>query len=178
MAVENRPEELAQVRRRAIEALHDPLGISDAIPLRRVKEQVHIWTVTTFHDARSWTVYREYSGAILVRRVLWDQMADLERMTQPLVGARFGFSTQPTLEVADAPFEAALVDGWLMSLSRISIVPIVASGVQLDGTRFGLRTLEGRFSVEWSSESEAWAPLVMLVSEIRSKLDLKFVSSG
>ncbi|HKS16608.1 MAG TPA: hypothetical protein VJU16_04795 [Planctomycetota bacterium] len=168
MVLEERAEERKIVEQLARKALRHP-------DLGRRTEILHIWHDTSFFDSRSWTVFESRDGGLAVRRVRWDQAADMARLTDPLVGMREGFHARPTLTVQDVPVSSDAVSVWLDELTRIRIQVRVRHWIQADGERHGIRLDSSNLELSWpSSGPEEWKDLTAWVGRVMDQLEAPF----
>src|SRR5262245_22511503 len=103
MAIEDRQAEFNELCRRAMNLLKGRDGIEPRDPIRGLLPELRLWHYPAFSSHKSWTIFksRSQNSESVVREVTWDFPADHMRLTDPLIGLKQGFHTDPSVTVRD-----------------------------------------------------------------------------
>jgi len=172
---EERQAELNELRRRAMILLKGADGIEPRDPIRGLLPELRLWHYPAFSAHKSWTIFksRSQNSQSVVREVAWDFPADSMRLTDPLIGLKEGFHTNPSVTVRDGK----LLDDELSVLiekgRRINIQLIgIGRRLGLDGEFSGVESYGfDRMRLEWWCEGpEEWRALIDWVMNLRNFL--------
>ena len=169
---------VAELEARGQSILRDPASFPKAALLENRAVIFQLWHYPSFAAWKSWTVYSRGSApADVVRRATWKQHTDLEAMNNPLqVAIRLG-STDPTIEIIDAPLDEEKVECWLHELSRIRIPLVQNHSIGCDGESFGIRcgdSFQGMKFNWWSGGPEEWTELIQFCERVRAGCETLF----
>src|SRR5262245_5781501 len=176
MGIENRQDEVNELRRRAITILESADVIEPRDPVRSLLPEIRLWHYPAFSAHKSWTIFksRSQNSQSVVREVTWDFLADSVRLTDPLIGLKQGFHTNPSISVRD---------GKLLNNDELSILIEKGRRLNIQLIKIGRRLgLDGEFSgvesygfdrmrLEWWCEGpEEWRSLIDWVVNLRNFL--------
>jgi hypothetical protein len=175
MAIENRQSEFYELRRRAIILLERADRNEPQDPIRKLQPQFCLWHYPAFSAHKSWTVFKSRSqhSQGVVREASWDILADSARLSDPLVGLKQGFHTNPTVVVRDGKlpddeFSSLIEQGRRLNIPLIGI----EQRMGLDGETSGIELFGfDRVRLEWWCEGpKEWRALTDWVMKFRGFL--------
>jgi hypothetical protein len=177
--MEKRHQELYELRDRARWALEHAEHQEPCEAVQRLHVLLRLWHYPAFDLHTSWTVFQTQGSSretaqLSIRQVVWDNIRDSQRLTDPMEGLRRGFHTHPTLRICDA---AVGFDEYndIVATGRHLAIPMVGveESVGLDGETFGIEIeefLTHRRLEWWCSGPEEWRPFTKWVASLRSFL--------
>jgi len=148
--VEHRPEEIAQLQTRALEALEHLGRLEPRAPVQHLRQLLRLWHDPVFGAPTAWAVFEHVrlpsdpQGHRLppwmaVREATWDRPHDLGRFADPLQGMREGFHAPPTIRVRDGRIAQGSITSWLREVRQLPIVLLGITGpFGLDGESWGI----------------------------------------
>lgn len=176
--MEDKSGGMEELRQNAASALRDPAELPGTRRLGKRTAEIQVWRLSVKGDCRSWTVYSQWKNdecSGLVRRVQWNQSADVRRFTDPVEGMLEGPPSQPTLFVADATFPWSEVTMWIEQFKYIQISPFLQNPLAPDGSSNGVKIWSAGFEIDWpGSGPEEWQPMVSFADQIIGRVEELF----
>jgi hypothetical protein len=121
----------------------------------------------SFEDWRSWFLSKNVSSQYVARQVLWRKVFDFQRFSDPLMGLKYGWNPDPTLETESFSLEKEAFETLFVTVRKIELPPPANSNIVLDGTEWLLR-MPGYFHdqiVIWNAEPKeltSWAKRTLM----------------
>jgi len=179
MATENRPEEIAELHKRALQMLEHCEESPPYEPIQGFRPTLRIWHYPALSPYAVWMLFQPDPGSVRkqqwhVREVIWDRPHDMSRFAHPLEGVRQGFLSPPTINVRDAGAPNGLISDSLRQIARLPIPVVGVEGpIGLDGDMSGIETYDPflRVRLEWWWEGpRAWKTFIQAVVRLREVL--------
>jgi hypothetical protein len=155
---EDRQKEWQGLIRAALERLDRPERI-EPLPAANVQPAIRLWRYPAFASWTSWLLFtpspnRGPKGSPVLRTVEWAQQEDASRLFSPMEGLKLGFDFRPSVSIKHSTLPLEEVTFLLEQLRSIKVAVFTKPRIGLDGTSFGLETVDPFCSarVEWWEE--------------------------
>lgn len=104
--IERREKEWAELESKATDLIEHPDLLPKGEHLRGFVPRFRLWRYPAFESYQLWIVYQKSDLQAVARKVMWDRIADMTRLSNPLEGLKKGFHTNPNLNIKDAACQA------------------------------------------------------------------------
>lgn len=134
--MEQRHDEFRFLQSKALAILSDATPPDVAHPSLIIRLHVE----PAFGDFASRYVFADDDETtFLLRKTVWQRPFDAQRFTQPLMGLKHGWHSEPTVSIAMKPLPASMIAALLREARAMSAPdPDTKRGVSLDGTPHSL----------------------------------------
>ena len=140
---------------------------------------IYISSSPSFGDYTSWRVFADtHKTRFLLRRTVWQRIYDVQRFSDPLVGLKYGWNTDPTISVTIIELPSTRTAELLSRARSFEILEIgldirIKHAIVLDGTRWFVFVSNafGNKSYLWNAVPPEWKPVVTWTEQTIAFLD-------